>query len=466
VGCYGATKIKTPNIDRLARAGRRFLDAHSASAVCTPSRYALLTGEYAFRRDVWGPVFCRSPLLIDPAKTTLAGVLKGSGYATACIGKWHLGFGEKAPDWNGDLKPGPLELGFDYYFGIPVVSSHSPYVYVENHRVVGLDPADPLVYGGVPPTRPYPEKITGANPMSGAKAAHTLYQDEEMGLTLAGKAVDWIKKNKDRRFFLYFATPQIHHPFTPNPRFQGTSACGIYGDYVQELDWMVGQVLDTLEALKLTDNTLVIFTSDNGGMLNDGGKQAWKAGHRLNGRLLGFKFGAWEGGHRIPWIARWPGHIEAGSTSSQLMCNVDLLATMAALVGRPLGPDDGPDSFNLLPALLGHPDRPLRDHLVMAPFQKRNLAIRAGRWVYIGARGDGGFGGDRGGPGALAFTGEVNSDVTPDGTFREDAPREQLYDLEADLSQAVNVVRRHPEVAQELKTLLERIEKAGRSRPQ
>jgi len=471
VGCYGATKVKTPNIDRLAREGRRFLDAHSASAVCTPSRYALLTGEYAFRKNIWGPLSPEHPLWIAPNRLTLARLLKEQGYATACVGKWHLGFGTEKTDWNQPLKPGPLELGFDYYYGIPFVSSGPPFVYVENHRVVGWDPADPFVLRQKNDPRPpspvqkFPEK-NGTDRWAGASRAHQLYRDEELGTTLADKAVKWIKENKDQRFFLYFATPQIHHPFTPHPRFKGTSDCGIYGDFVHELDWMVGQVLDTLDALGLARNTLVLFTSDNGGMLNDGGKSAWKAGHRLNGDLLGFKFGAWEGGHRVPFIARWPGHIEPASTSSQLLCNVDMLATLATLVGHRLGRDDGVDSFNVLPALLGNPEAPLRDHLVMAPFRQTNLAIRAGRWIYIGARGSGGFGGNKGGPGALAFTGEVNSDITPEGKYRDDAPSEQLYDLEADLPQALNVVRQHPEVAAELKALLERIEKAERTRPE
>jgi len=182
VGCYGATKVKTPNIDRLAKEGVRFSDAHAVSAVCTPSRYSLLTGEYAWRVNSWGPHAVRGGLIIDPAKMTLARLLKNHGYATACIGKWHLGFGATTPDWNGDLKPGPLELGFDYYYGIPQVSSGPPFVYVENHRVVGLDPADPLVYGGDSPTQHYPEKNTRG--MSGAKAAHALYKDEELGSTL------------------------------------------------------------------------------------------------------------------------------------------------------------------------------------------------------------------------------------------------------------------------------------------
>ena len=464
VRCYGATKVRTPNIDRLASEGRRFTDAHSASAVCTPSRYALLTGEYPFRKDLWGPVMNSSPLVVDAGKTTLPGLLKRQGYATACFGKWHLGFGDQPKlDWNTDLKPGPLELGFDHFFGIPVVSSHPPFVWVEDHRVVGLDPADPLKYGGTPPTQVFPEKMLEPG-ISGGNAAHALYRDEELGATLTEKATTWMRARNDKPFFLYFATPHIHHPFTPAAKFKGTSECGVYGDYIHEFDWMVGEVMRTLDELHLRDNTLVILTSDNGGMLNQSGQKAWEAGHRLNGSLLGFKFDAWEGGHRVPFIARWPGHIDAGSVSDQLICHIDFLATVAALTGGELREGDAPDSFNISAALLGKPDKPVRDHLVLAPSKKANLALRDGHWVYIGAEGGGGFAkstpGEHGlgGGGALKFTNEVNNDFA-DGKLLPDAPKEQLYDLAADPSQSRNVIRENPEVARRLAARLAEIRK-------
>ena len=469
-GCYGATKVKTPNIDRLASEGRRFTDAHSASAVCTPSRYALLTGEYPFRKNLWGPVMNPSPLVVDVTKPTVASMLKGQGYATACFGKWHLGFGNKPnPDWNAELKPGPLECGFDHYFGIPVVSSHPPFVWVEDHRVVGLDPADPLMYGGEEETQIFPEKML-APAMSGAKAAHALYREEEHGITLTEKATKWMRDQKDKPFFLYFATPHIHHPFTPGAKFKGSSEAGRYGDFIQEFDWMVGEVLRTLDELKLRDNMLVILTSDNGGMLNQGGQQAWKAGHRLNGDLLGFKFDAWEGGHRVPFIARWPGKIEAGSVSDQLICHVDLLATFAALTGATLTASDGPDSINVLPTWLGNPAQPVRDQLVLAPLKKNALALREGRWLYIGAQGGGGFSGNKpgdhllGGPGALKFTGENNSDIA-NGKIKTDAPAAQLYDLEADRSQSRNIIREHPAQAALMAKHLADLQRQPRSTP-
>ena len=451
VGCYGATKIKTPNMDRLAREGRVFTDAHACSAVCSPSRYGLLTGEYPFRIGCYGPLMWRGGLIVDPARLTIASLLKQHGYATACIGKWHLGFGVQQPDWNGELKPGPLEVGFDDYFGLPVVSSHPPFVYVENHRVVGLDPNDPLRFDGQgrAETDPYPEKHS--RDIHGGRAAHALYHDEEAAATWAKKSVDWLRQSKDRPFFLYLATTAIHHPFTPAARFQGTSEAGPYGDYVHELDWTIGEVLNSLDELQLRDNTLVIVTSDNGGMLNGGGRAAWQAGHRLNGDLLGFKFGAWEGGHRVPFIARWPGHIPPGSKSSQLICNVDLLATFAAIVNHTLQPGDGPDSVNVLPAFIGDPPRPLRTQVILTPNRPTHLAIREGDWVYLGAQGSGGFGN---GLAELAVTGEINSDITTDGKLKPDAPPAQLYNLAADPRQQMNVIRAHPDIAERLRQQL------------
>lgn len=468
VGVYGATHVRTPNIDKLAREGRRFTDAHSASAVCSPSRYALITGKYPSRIDFWAPIFVKTPLVVDTAQMTVAKVMKDAGYATAIIGKWHLGFGtDSVINWNKPLKPGPLELGFDYYFGVPVLNSHPPFVYVENHSVVGLTPDDPMEYDKHAETRWFPEKF-GLEAIGGGRAAHALYDDRMVGTTLKDKAIEWIKAHKSEPFFLYMATTNIHHPFTPAPRFIGTSDAGRYGDFIHELDWMVGEVLNTLEEEGVADNTLVILTSDNGGMLNQGGQDAWAAGHKLNNKLLGFKFDAWEGGHRVPFIARWPGKIPAGTESDALISNVDMLATMAALVDHPLEEDEGPDSYNILPALTGTPQEPIRDYLIISPSQKKNLSIRKGKWMYISAQGGGGFSDTEvgahgfGGPAAFPFTGEVNSDIE-NGKIKEDAPPAQLYDLEADPYESKNVYNEYPEVVKELKDLLEATLKADKS---
>lgn len=463
LGCYGATKVQTPNIDRLAREGRRFTDAHSASAVCSPSRYGLITGRYPLRRNFWGPL--PGPvagLSVDTSHVTLGSVLKDTGYATACIGKWHLGLGEKRPNWNGMLKPGPLELGFDYYFGIPVVNSGPPFVYVENHRVVGYDPADPFVMRKESVTQKWPAK-SGYNAIGGARKAHLLYEDERIGTTLKNKAVEWLRNtratHKNKPFFLYLATTNIHHPFTPAPQFKGTSQCGRYGDFIHELDWIVGEVLTALDDMGVADNTLVLFTSDNGGMLNHGGQDAFRAGHRLNGDLLGFKFGAWEGGHRIPFIAKWPGKIPPQSTSNHLISQIDLLATFASIVGRPLSKEACPDSIDQLAEFMGKAERPRRDLLVISPNSPMHLMIRKGKWAYIPAQDEGGFQGKKvgdhtlGGAAATLLTGQVNSDVE-EGKIKPDAPAAQLYDLEKDLAQSMNVLGQHPELEKELQQIV------------
>mgnify|MGYP000053044594 CR=1 FL=1 len=461
-GAYGATHVKTPAIDKLAKEGRMFTDAHSASAVCSPSRYALITGEYPTRIDLYQPIFLRSTLVVDTAKVTIAKVMKSAGYSTAAIGKWHLGFtNDSNMDWNKALKPGPLELGFDYYFGVPILNSHPPFVYVENHHVVGLTPDDPLVYGKHAETRWFPEKFD-LDAIGGARAAHALYDDRAVGTTLKEKAVDWIRGRKDGPFFLYLATTNIHHPFTPAPRFIGTSKAGRYGDFIHELDWIVSEVVKTLDEEGLADNTLLILTSDNGGMLNQGGQNAWTHGHKLNGDLLGFKFDAWEGGHRVPFIARWPGKITPGSKSDELLCNTDLLATMAALVDYKLKDNEAIDSYNVLPALVGNPKKPIRDCMVISPSARKNISIRKGKWMYISSQGGGGFAASEvgahafGGPAAFQFTGEVNSDIE-NGKIKPDAPPAQLYDLEKDPYEKYNVYNDHPEVVKELQALLQEV---------
>ncbi len=460
---YGATKVRTPNIDKIAEQGISFTDAHSASAVCSPSRYGLMTGQYPARQEhLWGPLMLKEPLSIDTDQMTIARLMKEAGYKTAIIGKWHLGFGrrEELLDWNKPLKPGPLELGFDYYYGVPVLNSHPPFVYVENHHVVGLVPEDPLVYGKMSTAREFDEKFE-LDAIGGGEAAHALYKDREIGTNLKNRAINWIRENREGPFFLYFATTNIHHPFTPAPQFIASSDAGPYGDSIHELDWMVGEITKALEEEGLVDNTLLIFTSDNGGMFNRGGQTAWEAGHRLNGKLLGMKFGAWEGGHRVPFIVRWPGVAPAGKKSDELISNVDMLATLADIVARDLLDDEGPDSVNMINAFKGiEGDKPIRESLVISPFQKTHLTIRSGKWVYIGAQDEGGFGGTRigqhmfAGAAAVGFTSQENSDIE-NGKIRAGAPPAQLYNLENDPYQTTNVYNHFPDVVRQMKALIE-----------
>lgn len=476
VGCYGATKVQTPNIDRLAAEGRRFTDAHSASAVCTPSRFGLLTGQYPIRgaggQGLWGPAPVTSPLLIDTETLTIADVFKSGGYETAVFGKWHLGFGTSMNDWQEPLRPGPQDLGFDYYFGMPVVNSAPPYVYVENDRIVGADPADPLVLigkggGKATPITPIPLEASRRSPnqFSGAVAAHKLFNDYEVGTKLTEKATAWIKSREKKPFFLYFATTNIHHPFTPAKRFQGTSQAGLYGDSIHELDWIVGEVRKSLEDAGVADNTLVIFTSDNGGMFNLGGRHAAELGHKINGDLLGSKFGVWEGGHRVPFIAWWPGRIKPGTVSHQLMSSVDLMATFAAMVGRKLGENEGRDSISMLAALTEDSEVPLRNEMIVSPSKPSHVGMRKGEWMYIPAKSDGGFNGSKpsdhawGGAAVTTLVNTPNSDIV-NGKIKPGAPPAQLYRLDTDVNQTTNLYKEKPEVVSEMDALLKASRKA------
>ncbi len=450
-GCYGATKVKTPNIDRFATQGLRFTDAHSPSAVCTPTRYALMTGEYAWRKKGTGILPGIAALIVEPGRVTVPSLLKQAGYATGVIGKWHLGLGAQSPtDYNGEIKPGPLEVGFDSAFIIPATGDRTPCVYVQDHRVAGLDPSDPIqldysVQRGEP--RSFVNGIPRIGSQTGGKAA--LWKDDEIADTLAAKADAFLDRNKDKPFFLFLATHDIHVPRVPHARFKGTSQAGVRGDTIHSFDWTIGQVLATLDRLKLADNTLVIVTSDNGGTLDSngpdiehGGTPETNNGHPHNGPLRAGKGSAYEGGTRVPFLARWPGHIQPGD-SGELICHVDMLATFAALTGQALPADAAPDSFNVLPALLGEKlGRPCRDHLVE---HGNVLAIRQGPWKLIPAEAAG----------------------TQAKKARKKAPRgeAELYNLADDLGETTNVAAAHPDQVKEMTELLQRVRERGRSRP-
>ena len=349
VGCYGATAIQTPNIDRLAGEGLLFTNGYAPSSTCTPTRYAIMTGEYGWRQSVrkTGILDGDAPLAIEPGSFTLPAMLKQAGYKTALIGKWHLGLGDgqKAVDFNGKIAPGPLEVGFDQAFFIPATVDRVPCVFIENHHVANLDPADPIriSYQGPiadePAGREHPEMlkypadkqhsdvvingISRIGYMTGGQTAR--WVDEDITDTLVDKAVTFIKQNKEKPFFLYLGTHDPHVPHMPNPRFRGKSESGIRGDSIVQIDWLVGQVMDTLERLDIEDNTLVIFTSDNGPVLFDGyfdGSVESVGDHEPAGGLHGWKYLVYEGGTRVPLIARWPGKIQPDS-SDQMFCLVD-----------------------------------------------------------------------------------------------------------------------------------------------
>lgn len=456
VGCYGAKRIKTPHMDRLAAEGLRFTDAHSPSATCTPSRYALLTGEYAFRKKGTAVLPGDAALIIEPGRVTLASMLRQAGYVSGAIGKWHLGLGNGNLDWNGEIKPGPIELGFSTCFLMPATGDRVPCVYVRDHRVVGLESSDPLQVSftqkiGAEPTGKDQPGLLRMKPshghdmtivngisrigyMSGGKAAR--WKDEEIADVLVREAVQFIEKNKSGPFFLYFATHDIHVPRVAHPRFAGKSDMGPRGDVILQLDWQVGEIMAALKQHRLDTNTLVIFSSDNGPVVDDGyhDEAVEKLGdHQPAGPWRGGKYSKFEGGTRVPMLVRWPGRVKPG-VSVALMSHVDLLATLASLTGQALPPGAGPDSTNVISALLGD-SRTGRDHLVE---HAAGLSLRRGEWKVI-----------------EASRGPAVNKAT--GTEMGNAPQPQLYHLAKDPGERNNVAAEFPEKTQELLAEIRRI---------
>lgn len=464
VSAYGAERIRTPNIDRLAASGVRFTHAHSPAATCTPSRYALLTGEYAWRRPGTGVLPGDARLIIEPGRPTLPAMLQRQGYTTAVVGKWHLGLGAGRIDWNGEIKPGPLEIGFDYAFLIPATGDRVPCVYVENHRVVNLDPNDPIEvsyekpFPGEPTGKTHPELlklhpshghdqaivngISRIGYMRGGKKA--LWVDEEMADVITGKALEFLTRRRDNPFFLYFSTHDIHVPRVPHPRFAGKSGMGARGDAILQLDGSVGQILDALDRHDLARNTLVIFTSDNGPVVDDGYRDeaVEKLGsHKPAGPWRGGKYSIFEGGTRVPFLVRWPGRVPAGAESPALVSQIDLFHSLAFLTGATLEAEAAPDSFNIISAVIGA-DKQGRPHLVE---QAGSLSVISGRWKYVAP--------SKGSP----YNKNTNTETG-------NHPEPQLYDLAEDPGERRNVAELFPDKVAELSALLARIRESPRSR--
>jgi len=349
LSCYGATQLKTPNIDRLAREGLRFTNAYAPGAVCSPSRYAIMTGRYDWRTaEQCGVLMENAALHIEPGRLTLGSMLQKQGYRTGYVGKWHLGLGMKAQtDWNAPLMPGPLEVGFHYFFGLPANHENHPEVYVEGHGILNRIPGEPIV-------------IEGEKPNQVTKGVSPLRDDEECGPELASRAAEFVRSvPKGKPFFLFYSPIEPHIPITPHKKFQGTSECGPYGDFVQQLDHNVGEVLAALEERGVLDNTLILFTSDNGGLVypeNHPSPQgeALRKGHHINGELRGRKHLIYEGGIRVPLIVRWTGKIDAGTETAQVVSLADLIATLGELTGYRFDHRELiEDSFSIAPVLLG-----------------------------------------------------------------------------------------------------------------
>jgi len=464
LSCYGATRVQTPNIDRLAREGLRFTDAHTTSATCTPSRYSMLTGEYAWRKRGTGVLPGDAPLIIEPGRVTMASVLQKAGYKTGVVGKWHLGLGRTNLDWNAEIKPGPLELGFDYCFLMPATGDRVPCVYVENHRVIGLDTSDPLKvsfgeYIGDEPTGKKNPELLKVHPShghdftivngisrigysSGGKSAR--WDDETMADVYVQRAAAFIERHKSKPFFLYFSSHDIHVPRVAHERFAGKSAMGPRGDVILQLDWCVGELLATLDRNHLSENTLVIFTSDNGPVVDDGYKDEAKArlgDHKPSGPWRGGKYSIFESGTRVPFLVRWPARVKPG-VSDALISQVDFPATFAALTGQKFESRTSPDTQNVLAALLGDSIKG-RTQLVE---HSGGLAVRLGEWKFIEKR-----------------PGQKRTQFTETETGND--PGVQLYNLTDDPGETKNLANEQPDKVKELAALLDAEKAKGMEPP-
>jgi arylsulfatase A-like enzyme len=418
LSCYGNPSVGTPRLDSLARDGIRFTDAHTTSGVCTPSRYSLLTGRYCWRTFLKKNVIANGPALIETNRATLGSVFRAAGYNTAVIGKWHLGFtGGAEVDFNVQpVVPGANEVGFDYSFLLPVGHFYPPFLYLENGRVVNYNRADPVTLE--------------ANKQKGGNSYR--YDPHDITPELVKRSLQFLDKNRDCPFFLFLSTPNVHHPLTPSSRFSGHPV-GVYGDYLRELDWAVGEVLDKVKALGLESNTLVLFTSDNGPASEN--VLTVKQAYNPSGPLRGDKGDLYEGGHRMPFLIRWPGQAPAGLVSKEFIMFTDVLRSLARLVNQPLTSEDGPDGRDVLDAFRGkhhlHPER-----AVVISSRKGMYGLRQGDWMYLHGPDDG-----------------------DDSKARYAAPSErienaQLYNLTEDLHQDRNRIHEESQRAERMRATL------------
>lgn len=444
--CYNSdSKIPTPNMDRLAEEGMRFTDAHTPSSVCTPTRYGLLTGRYCWRtRLKSGVLNGYSRALIEADRSTIGELCKQYGYRTAAIGKWHLGFQEFAGrnervDYDLPLRPGPVTQGFDYFFGIPASLDMPPYVFVKNDR-----PIEPLFYTiGASKHR---RQGGGGFWRAGAIGGTFRHIDCLPRLTREARRFidDHVSRHPDQPFLLYFALTAPHTPWLPTEEFRGRSGAGYYGDFVVQVDWTVGQILAELDRHGIAENTLLIFTSDNGAHWLP--RDIQQFGHRANGPWRGQKADIHEGGHRVPFIVRWPAKVAPGTTSDQLLCLTDVYATLAELFGKPLADNEAEDSYSFLSVLTGSSAGKQLRTAIVSHSGRGMFAIREGHWKLILGLGSGGF--------------------TPPA-FRQPRPGEppgQLYNLADDPAETKNVYAEHPEIVERLTKLLDTYKASGRSR--
>lgn len=464
---YGAQRVATPHVDRLAARGTRFTNAYAAASTSTPSRYGLLTGEYPFRRSGTGVAQGDAALIIRPEQFTLADMFQQAGYATAAIGKWHLGLGSRsgAQDWNGTLDQTPRDLGFDYSCIMAATADRVPCVFIENGRIRNFDPTAPIEvsythnFPNTPTGRDNPELLQ-LQPSHGHDMAivngisrigymrgggKALWKDENIADSIATHAIDWltaqVNTQPQRPFFLYLCTNDVHVPRWPHPRFAGKSPMGLRGDAILQFDDTVGKLLSTLEKLGIADNTLILLSSDNGPVLDDGyadQAEALAGTHRPGGNLRGGKYSAFEAGSRVPFIVSWPaGGVPQGETSHALLSQIDAVRSLAAVIGHPLPATAAPDSRDAHSTWLGKSLQSRSEIVTMA--YNRSVALRTSDWKFIPS--------SKGAP------------IVPWGTGIETgfASQPQLYDLHQDPLEQHNCATEHPDIAQKMQQQLDHV---------
>ncbi len=468
VGAYGSELISTPYMDEMARTGMMMTSSYATASTCTPSRYSILTGEYAFRNERAQILDGDAPLLIDPDGFNIVRMFQETGYRTSIIGKWHLGLGEGEIDWNTAIKPGPLELGFDESFIVPTTTDRVPTVYVNGHYVENLDPDDPLFvnyrenFEGEPTGLTHPEllRYLADNQHSGSihdgvsrigfqkGGASAMWDDEEMSMKFLELAEEFINENKENPFFLFFPLHQNHVPRMPNEKFLGSSITGLRGDHTVEFDWTVGQIFRILDELGIRENTLVIVSSDNGPIFDDGyddGAIENAHGHPASGPFRGGKYTAFEGATRVPFIVNWPGVVQPGIVSDAKFSQVDLMASFASLLGVELSDEEGIDSLDLLEVMLGK-SFDGRPHILQQGAGTEHLGLRVGDWKLI--------------PNPRVpnwVNPKHNARENPISTPMLNRNTIYLFNLADDPGETTNIAEQHPEVVEEMMALYDRI---------
>lgn len=457
LSCNGSNTVSTPNVDRLANSGMRFTDAHAVAATSTPSRYSFLTGHYSWRRKDTGVAPGDAGMIIRPEQYTVADLFEDNGYATCAIGKWHLGLGNKTGEqnWNEKISPNLSDIGFGYSYIMAATADRVPCVYVENGKVANYDASAPIEvsyrkpFPGVPTGKDNPELLYNLKPSHGHDQAivngisrigymkgggKALWKDEHIADSIVAHAIEFIKSHKDEPFFLYCATNDIHVPRFPNERFRGKSGMGYRGDAILQFDWSVGKLLDTLDELGLTENTLVVLTSDNGPVVDDGYKDRaveLLGDHRPWGPYRGSKYSNFEAGTRVPFIVSWPGKVGKG-VSSALISQIDFLGTMAEMLGATLNAEQRKDSNGYLDSWLGKSEKG-RDYIIESAGA---LSVSDGEWKYITPNNK------------QAYNAYTNVETG-------NCPSDQLYNLKQDIAEKNNLAGQYPDEVQRLKKILQ-----------